>query len=531
MKKNLHPILILTMTFVLFGLLQAACLGATYYVDALNGNNSNPGTESRPWNTVAYALGATSPIGPGDTVYLRGGTYREQVDVKKSGNASNWITVKSYPGEMAVFDGTGLVTGWTQAESNDPYLTVQGVVNPHYGNIYWVRVKSSEFPSNLSDTILSEDRVMCRIASDPDQSVGFGEDTLEMRNVGEGSNGQTAYLIDPTLNQEDDYWNGAIIRVFLYNYNANVVQKNVADYIKNDHKIVFDSPMPANLRYDASRKDRYRFVNHPHILDSAGEFYVTGTETISGIDYRRVYYWPKYTGNLSDKITIASRDFAIYHVAGVAYYLIIEDLTIFGTKGGGIRFQGASNDNRGSHVIVRNCTVTDCGGDGMYFPHMNHVRAENNYVRRCNGRGIMANMGVSIVFKNNDVNDTESTNMTFFDITNGMMTGNTLGGIRGGHGNGTAAYGQGGFCEDILIAGNRYNNTNMAFNNCRNLAVFSNLFLADPDDASPAITPWGSRYDGYQVWINNTAPIAATYALFLNCQQAGYPDDLPQHFR
>lgn len=42
---------------------------ATYYV-ATTGNNSNPGTSSKPWKTVAYAV---DKMVAGDTTYVRGG--------------------------------------------------------------------------------------------------------------------------------------------------------------------------------------------------------------------------------------------------------------------------------------------------------------------------------------------------------------------------------------------------------------------------------------------------------------------------
>jgi hypothetical protein len=460
-------------------------------------------------------------------VYLRGGTYREQVDVKKYGTPNNWITVKSYPGETAVLDGTDPVTGWTQAASNDSYLTVQGAVNPRYNNIYWTRVKASNFPSNLSDTVFFEDRVMGRIASDPDQSVGFGEDTVEFRGVGAASGGQNAYLIDPNLNQNDDYWNGAFVHIHLINDNASTSHRTVADFVSADHKLIFDSNLPANI---LASRDVYRIINHPHILNSAGEFYVSNIETVGGTDYRRIYYWPKNTSNLTDKITVGTRSHAFVSVTGVSYYLNIEDLTVFGAKNNGIDIEG-SGGARGSYVTVKNCIITDCGNLGILYAGMNNVRAEGNYVHRNGNNGIIASGVDHCVFKGNDCGENKGTGIDFYDVTNGMIINNILSGIRGGHGNGTAVYGTTSdiTCEDILVAGNRYNNTNMAFNLVRRLVVFGNLFAQNPIGDTYAITAWSSRYDGYQVWMNNTAPIAVTYALFLHRGQQEYTD-LPCHY-
>ncbi len=504
---------------------------ATYYADAVNGDDSNPGTSEQPWKTLTYALGATSPVGPGDTIYLRAGLYREHVWVEKFGSSGNWITVKGYPNETAVLDGTSVITGWTQSQSDDSYLTVQGVVNPHYASIYWTRILATSFPTSLVDTKLFENREMGRIASDPDQSVGFGEDYLEFRTISEACAGQRAYIIDTTLTQANDYWNGSILRIMEFNDNATTDTRNVADFVSADHKIILDSAVDADLRYDAQHKDSYRFVNHPHILDSAGELYVSAIENVGGTDYRRVYYWPKNPANLTANMSIASRDETVYHVGTYDYYLIFEDLTVFGTKGAGILFYGLAG-GFGSHVTVRNCTITDCGHEAIRFTYMNDVRAENNYVRRCGETGILENSGNRCVFKGNDVGDTGNTNITFFETIDGTMINNTLRGIRGTHGNGTAVYGGGDplvLCDYILLAGNIYYNTNMAFNDTKNLVVFSNLFVNDEDDPHYAISAWGSRYDGYQVWINNTIPIADSYALYLHQQKAG-ETDLPHHY-
>lgn len=69
---------------------------ATYYV-AVSGSNSNPGTETKPWRTVAYAV---TTMAAGDTTYVRGGTYDEGlIRFKVSGTPSAPIKLLNYPGE------------------------------------------------------------------------------------------------------------------------------------------------------------------------------------------------------------------------------------------------------------------------------------------------------------------------------------------------------------------------------------------------------------------------------------------------
>src|ERR1044072_6545966 len=59
---------------LLFLFLCVASRAATYYV-ARNGNDANPGTKTLPLLTIQKAQ---TLVLPGDTVYVRGGTYAMQ---------------------------------------------------------------------------------------------------------------------------------------------------------------------------------------------------------------------------------------------------------------------------------------------------------------------------------------------------------------------------------------------------------------------------------------------------------------------
>jgi hypothetical protein len=50
--------------------------GPGNFVDPARGDDKAPGTEAAPWRTLAAAL---PRLKAGDTLYLRGGTYRENV--------------------------------------------------------------------------------------------------------------------------------------------------------------------------------------------------------------------------------------------------------------------------------------------------------------------------------------------------------------------------------------------------------------------------------------------------------------------
>jgi hypothetical protein len=79
----------------------AAAHAATYYV-ATTGSNNNPGTEKQPWQTVAYAV---ATMVAGDTTYVRGGTYKEEIiRFRESGAQSSPIKLLNAPGESPIVD-------------------------------------------------------------------------------------------------------------------------------------------------------------------------------------------------------------------------------------------------------------------------------------------------------------------------------------------------------------------------------------------------------------------------------------------
>jgi hypothetical protein len=69
-----------------------------YYVSN-SGNNGNPGSLGEPFRTITHGVSA---LHEGDILYLRHGTYLEQVNIANKKN----IVIRSYPGEHACIDGS-----------------------------------------------------------------------------------------------------------------------------------------------------------------------------------------------------------------------------------------------------------------------------------------------------------------------------------------------------------------------------------------------------------------------------------------
>ena len=106
-----------------------------YYV-AKNGSNANTGTAiTAPLLTVQAALDKALP---GDTLFVRNGTYTEKLVWKTSGLAGQPIVLMNYTAESPVIDGTGTGSGALLTVFNKSYLEVAGII---FRNNYFQEAK------------------------------------------------------------------------------------------------------------------------------------------------------------------------------------------------------------------------------------------------------------------------------------------------------------------------------------------------------------------------------------------------------
>lgn len=96
---------------LLLFLLPEIASSATYFMSP-SGNDSNPGTLSKPWKTLDRLQKAQSTLKPGDIVFFRGGNYviHDQTiynayTLTAKGTASARITYKNYGSEIPVIVG------------------------------------------------------------------------------------------------------------------------------------------------------------------------------------------------------------------------------------------------------------------------------------------------------------------------------------------------------------------------------------------------------------------------------------------
>ena len=114
------------------------------FVDAAKGDDAAAGTERAPWKTLAHAL---RQLKPGDTLYLRGGTYYEKVALTRSGVVRAPITICSYPGEIAVLDGGLREFAESPATSWEPFSG--GAEGEYVSTRTWLQAEERRAPTQF----------------------------------------------------------------------------------------------------------------------------------------------------------------------------------------------------------------------------------------------------------------------------------------------------------------------------------------------------------------------------------------------
>ncbi|MEW6221236.1 MAG: right-handed parallel beta-helix repeat-containing protein [Thermodesulfobacteriota bacterium] len=100
-----------------------------YYVDtsSLGGScsDANSGTQEAPWCTLGRA---NSQVGPGDTAFIRQGTYHETIQPVRSGESDRPITFMSFNGEAACITGVyGSKRGYAASLENRRHIVLDSI--------------------------------------------------------------------------------------------------------------------------------------------------------------------------------------------------------------------------------------------------------------------------------------------------------------------------------------------------------------------------------------------------------------------
>jgi hypothetical protein len=105
--------------FGLIAMLSNQLFAETYYV-ATDGNDSNSGTEDMPWKTMQKAATTAEA---GDQVYIKAGTYYNDVYFSNSGDSTAWIKFDAYHGD----EHKAILEGGRIGINQKSYIRISGI--------------------------------------------------------------------------------------------------------------------------------------------------------------------------------------------------------------------------------------------------------------------------------------------------------------------------------------------------------------------------------------------------------------------
>ncbi|MEK7414156.1 MAG: right-handed parallel beta-helix repeat-containing protein [Planctomycetota bacterium] len=307
--------------------LSASVLAAEYVVDQRHAKASddNAGNAAAPYKTIAKAVGLAQA---GDTVLIKGGDYRESIEVKNTGTAEQRLTIKGAPGERVLINGADEITGWKKCSKED----TRG--NPNTDNIYFTELDWE--PRDLY--VNGYRQVLSRWPEGTASAHSHVAETGDKSNLTDAAH----------LNQPAGFWEGGELNVYCVK-STNTDRGLITSYDPTTHEL----KSTAKLR-DAiiGGTDRYYVKNLVSIIAKPGEFaFDTRTKPF------RLYMWPSTPGDPAKQTVLGSRrgkgGGAIVTWSPKSNYLTIDGLEV--AYGMGV---GVGNSGNGSHHIeVQNCVI------------------------------------------------------------------------------------------------------------------------------------------------------------------------------
>lgn len=124
--------------FLILAFCNSLMISAREYHVSVNGSDSNDGSLSRPFKTIAAAVKFAFP---GDTITVHKGIYREWVNPLRGGESElKRILYRAAPGEKAEIKGSEIITGWKKEKDGIWKVIIPnsffGDYNPYQDSIF-----------------------------------------------------------------------------------------------------------------------------------------------------------------------------------------------------------------------------------------------------------------------------------------------------------------------------------------------------------------------------------------------------------
>jgi len=141
--------LVLSLIFLMV-CFSGTAYGAVYYVDNSGSptcsDSSSYGSEAHPCCTINYSV---DRVAAGDTVYVKNGTYNENVYISGKSGGAGYITFRNHAGHSPLLYGDGVNSGRNKI-INSSYIQFLGFRITNYNQGFFVEDSSNILLQNLT---------------------------------------------------------------------------------------------------------------------------------------------------------------------------------------------------------------------------------------------------------------------------------------------------------------------------------------------------------------------------------------------
>ncbi|MHC4123337.1 MAG: right-handed parallel beta-helix repeat-containing protein, partial [Planctomycetota bacterium] len=359
---------------ILFFSMLTLSLEAGEYFVATDGIDTNPGTKDKPFRTIQKA---SDIAGPGDTCYVKEGTYRETVELKKSGQSCKPIRFTSLPGEKVRLSGTEILKSKWKI---------------HKGAIYKTTVQENFVQLFVDGEMMIEARW---------PNARF-EQMLEQNTWAHASTGSFyGKMVDPNLAKTGIDWTGAVA-------NLNVAHqffswtRIVKEHAKGSDTFTYEQDLGAGVTRPGLMKYPEKWEDDHYYLTGKLEALDVPTEWHLDRNNQTLYLWCSDNASPESHIVeVKVRDYGFE--AENINHVELNGFDLFATT---LRFEDCNN------LLIQNCRIFF----PVYFselqklrgkpdcPSITIIKGSNNTINHCH-LAHSAEGGLVVHGSNNTVED------------------------------------------------------------------------------------------------------------------------------
>jgi hypothetical protein len=375
----------------------------TSYVVATNGSDSAVGSLAAPFATIQHAANVAQP---GDTIYIRGGTYHETV-TPPSGTASAPIIFEPYNGELVTVSGADPLSGWTNAQGSVYYAPMSWNLGDGNNQLFvdGIGLNEARWPNNSGPDLYHA------------TTATISSSTTTANPSGPYLTTQTATIQSPSLTAPAGAWVGATIHIapgqqWIWQ-TGTVLSNDVGALTYQFTQLETSYQLP-------SKGNPFYLTGKYQALDAPGEWYL---DSSTGL----MYLWTPQNDNPgSHDIEVKHRQFA-FDLSNDAF-IDVRGINIFAAT---INTNAASHDlllaNLNASYISQQINNLSPFNDKYLAPSTGILINGNNITLRDSSINYSSGNGVAVTGDNNTIenNFISNTDSTGYDEAGILVLGSS----------------------------------------------------------------------------------------------------------